>query len=298
MIEEITGDILLVKGVNNGAFPFSHSIIVLSDDKDAVLIDTGCGIDTLKELKRRFRIKRIINSHTHPDHSAGNWLFNDDGVSISVPREGFATAGNILRLSERFTEPGYLAEYWRGWVSEKMSFKDMPVDDCFDSDSTFHFGDVILKPIYTPGHTIDHYCLYEPERKILFAFDYDLTRFGPWYGHRESNIGEFKDSIMRIMGLEIDIFVSGHKGIITDDIEGRLERYLLKFDENEGKILKLLSEGNKTIGELTDRAPIYGGFPYAMPLLRYWEGNMIKMHLDELVNKGLIIKGEKDRYSV
>ncbi len=296
MLEKITKNVFLVKGKNKGFFPFSNSILITPGDDDATLIDTGCGIEILKELKERFKIIGVINSHTHPDHSAGNWLF-DEGVSITVPKEGFETAGNIVKLSERLAEPGELAKYWREWVAATMNFKDRRPDNWFNAESTIEIGNITLKPIYTPGHTIDHYCLYEPENKILFAFDYDLTRFGPWYGHRESDIGQFKDSIKKIMELEIDIFVSGHKGIITENIKGRLEEFLQKFDRNEKKVLAFLTEGEKTVEDMVELAPIYGSFPYAEPLLKYWEGNMIRMHLNQLVEGGLVTKTGDGLYS-
>ncbi|MBN1571890.1 MAG: MBL fold metallo-hydrolase [Deltaproteobacteria bacterium] len=297
MLEKITENIHLVKGKNKGFFPFSNSILITPGVGDATLIDTGSGIEILRELKKKFKIVGVINSHTHPDHSAGNWLFDGDGVSITVPKEGFETAGNIVKLSERLAEPGELAKYWREWVSAAMNFKDRRPDGWFNAESTIEIGNIVLKPIYTPGHTIDHYCLYEPKNKILFAFDYDLTRFGPWYGHRESDIVEFKDSIKRIMELDIEVFVSGHKGIIRDNIKGRLEEFLKKFDLNEKNILALLAEGPKTVEELVELAPIYGSFPYAEPLLRYWEGNMIGMHLDQLIEGGRVTKRNDGLYS-
>jgi glyoxylase-like metal-dependent hydrolase (beta-lactamase superfamily II) len=297
MLEKITEDIHLVTGKNNGFFPFSNSILITPGGYDATLIDTGCGIEILTELKKSFKIGSVVNSHTHPDHSAGNWVF-EDTVPITVPKEGFETAGDIFKLSERLAEPGELAEYWREWVSATMDFKDRRPDDWFDADSTIEIGEIFLKPIYTPGHTIDHYCLYEPKNRILFGFDYDLTRFGPWYGHRESSIVDFKDSIGRLMGLDIEVFVSGHKGVITDDIVGRLEGFLEKFDRNEKKILALLADGAKTIEELIELAPIYGAFPYAEPLLRYWEGNMILKHLDGLIEGGRVTRSGDGLYSV
>ena len=295
MLENITENIIHVAGKNKGFFPFSNSIVILTPDGDATLIDTGCGIEILKDLKKRFKISRVINSHTHPDHSAGNWLFDNDGVSISVPREGFETAGNMQLLSERLAEPGPLADFWREWVSKTMNFKNAKVDNWFDAHSTIEIGSTILEPIHTPGHTVDHYCFYESKERILFAFDYDLTSFGPWYGHRESDIGQFKNSIKSIMKLDIEVFVSGHKGIITDDIKAQLEKYLSKFDDNENKILSLLKGGDKTLDEMNQLAPIYGAFPYAQALLMYWERNMIKKHLDDLVVSGSV-KRDRDRF--
>ncbi|MFX1283847.1 MAG: MBL fold metallo-hydrolase [Promethearchaeota archaeon] len=280
-LRRITKDIHLVKGKNNGKFPFSHSII-FNNSKETILIDTGCGIENLQTLKEKYNIYRIINSHTHPDHSAGNWIFKNNVESIEVPIQGFNTSGDILALSNRFTEPGDIAKYWRDNIPKIMGMKDCKPTLSFDSKSEFDFGDVKLLPIYTPGHTIDHYCFYEPNDQILFSFDIDLTSFGPWYGHIESDISQFKESITRIKELEIKILISSHKGIITKNIYKQLDEFYRKIEERTVKIRGLLKRGVLTIDQLVEEKPIYGEFPYVEPLLRYWETQMIKKHLVEI----------------
>ncbi len=44
----------------------------------ALLIDTGMGIGTLRALVSELAVLPVIvvNSHTHPDHTCGNWQFN------------------------------------------------------------------------------------------------------------------------------------------------------------------------------------------------------------------------------
>jgi hypothetical protein len=65
---------------------------------------------------------------------------------------------------------------------------------------------------------IDHYCFYEPSAKVLFSSDYDLSAFGPWYGHRESNIDSFKDSVELLKKLDIAVSAPSHGAIVTKDI--------------------------------------------------------------------------------
>ncbi|MBN1881930.1 MAG: MBL fold metallo-hydrolase [Deltaproteobacteria bacterium] len=294
MLTQISGPIYLVKGKNKGRFPYSHSILIRTEQTGDVLIDTGCGIEILKELKGRTDIHTVINSHTHPDHSAGNAVFSENGPTLFVPVESIDTAGSIVALSNRLAEPGDLALYWQNFVSETLGFIDYTPTGTYDETTLFHFDDVTLKPIHTPGHTADHYCLYEPDRKILFSFDYDLTGFGPWYGHRESNISEFISSIDRLLDLEIECLVSGHKGIITDRIKESLSAYARVFDERDELIFSHIQNGASTTDELVDRSPIYGGFPYAEPLLRYWEGRMIDLHLERLIDGGRVVRREGD----
>lgn len=296
MLEQITESLLLVTGKNNGRFPFSHSVLILCESSKAVLVDTGCGLNILKKIREKFNIVSIINSHTHPDHSAGNWLFQKNDCPIYVPEEGFETSGNIAALSRRFVEPEWLANYWRNYIVENLGLKDCRPLHRYNSKSKFDFGEICFVPIYTPGHTVDHYCLYEPHKRILLSFDYDLTSFGPWYGHRESSITEFKCSIDKLIDLNPNIVVSGHKGIITGDIVEQLLKFREKFDERDRIILELLEKGSKTIDQLVEKAPIYGSFPYAEPLLKYFEGQMIKKHLIELEKRGKTIKRESSRW--
>jgi len=282
-LEPITSNVSLIHGKRKGKFPYSHSILIL--DKSTVLIDTGCGLEILREIKKKYDLDFVINSHTHPDHSACNWMFSDK--PIYVPKEGFDTSGNIIALSERFVSKG-LAPIWRKFAENSMNFRNCKPTNNYNSKTIFKFGKTTFTPIHTPGHTQDHYCFYEEKKRILFSFDYDLTNF-PWYGHRESNISEFRESVMKLRALLPEIVVSSHRGIITQDIDVEFADFHKIIDERSTRILSLLGEG-MTLNQLVDIAPIYGAFPYAQPLLCYWERKMIKQHLEELEKQNKIIK--------
>jgi glyoxylase-like metal-dependent hydrolase (beta-lactamase superfamily II) len=281
--EAITSNILLVHGERRAKFPYSHSILIL--DESVALIDTGCGLEVLREIKKSYDIDFIINSHTHPDHSACNWLFN--GKPIYVPEEGFDTSGNVVALSERFVSKK-LAPIWQKFVKDLMNFRNCKPTNSYNSNTIFKFGKTTLAPIYTPGHTRDHYCFYEKKNRILFSFDYDLTQF-PWYGHKESSLSEFRESIMKLRALSPEIVVSSHRGVITENINVEFAKFYNIIDERNARILSSLEDG-KTLDQLVDMAPIYGTFPYAQPLLRYWESMMIETHLEELERNNKIRK--------
>ena len=285
-LEAITDRLFLVQGKNRGRFPYSHSILI--SDEDIVLVDTGCGIDSLKKLSKEYDVSYVINSHTHPDHSAGNWVF--EHTPSYVPEEGFESSGDLVALSQRFVSKK-LAQQWHKFVKETMNFKNCRPTNSYNSGTTFRFGKTTFKSIYTPGHTRDHYCFYEPRGRILFSFDYDLTSF-PWYGHRESSISEFRNSVKRLELLSPKIVVSSHRGIIAENIDAEFDRFYKTFDERNEKILSLL-ENEKTIDQLVEGAPIYGKFSYAEPILRYWEREMVKKHLKELETSGKIEKRGK-----
>jgi glyoxylase-like metal-dependent hydrolase (beta-lactamase superfamily II) len=282
--QEITGYITLIKGKNNGRFPFSHSILI--EDEVTAFIDTGCGIETLKKLKS---IDTIVNSHSHPDHTAGNWVFS--GCPLIVPEEDYDINSNVRKLSRRYAGEE-LAGVWRDFVSQFMDFKDAIPTDTFHDKSVLDFGETKLEAVYTPGHTAGHYCFFEKKEKILFSFDIDFTGFGTWYGHIESDINSFKMSIEKVRNLNPEIVVSAHRGIIKEGIEDEFDRFVHIFQERDERILNFLKE-EKTFAEIVDEALIYRDFSFHPLLLRYWEGMMVRNHVKGLIDKELVMKTEK-----
>jgi glyoxylase-like metal-dependent hydrolase (beta-lactamase superfamily II) len=280
-VEPVTGHISLVHGEKDGVFPGSHSILILGEE--TVLVDTGCGIKDLKQLRDEYDVSYVINSHTHPDHSAGNWVFGDR--PIHVPEEGFDTSGDDIALAGRFVGREVSAVF-RDFIKKAMGFRNCRPTNSYNGRIVFDFGGTTLEPIYTPGHTKDHYCFFEPGEGILFSFDYDLTSF-PWYGHRESSIPQFRESVEQLKALCPKAVVPSHREIVTEDIAAEFDNFCQILDKRAERILSLLG-GGKNLAQLVECAPIYGSFPYAEPLLRYWEGKMIAKHLEQLELDGMV----------
>jgi len=75
--------------------------------------------------------------------------------------------------------------------------------------------------------------------------------------------------------------VSSHKGIFAEDIPARLQRYLDVIPARDQMLRDLLPRV-ETLDDLIDLSPFYRGYPYAPEVMRYWEGQMIRKHLDRL----------------
>jgi len=288
VLAEIAPRIFLVRGENQGQFPFSHSILIR--DKVTALIDTGCGIERLERVKEQYAPDLVINSHAHPDHIPGNWVFRD--LPLLVPRQSFHYTGRIDLVSERFTESKELARQWREYVREATDFRDALPTDHYDEGHRFRFGSVELMALHCPGHTWDSYCFLEPNLRIAFTFDMDLSPFGPWYGHPDSEISDFEASLERVRALKPRLIVTSHMGIIVEDMEARWDAYADVIPQRERRILSFLSE-ERTMEEMIGAPLIYNSYPFAPELLRRWEENMLRKHLHRLEERGLVKKTEK-----
>ena len=66
----------------------------------------------------------------------------------------------------------------------------------------------------------------------------------------------------------------------------QFKRYYQKIDERGERIKQLIRNWEDSLQKLVERAPIYREYTYAEPLLRYWEEQMIRKHLDEIQEAG------------
>jgi glyoxylase-like metal-dependent hydrolase (beta-lactamase superfamily II) len=285
VLVEIAPSIFLVEGEKHGQFPFSHSILI--HDEVTAIIDTGCGIERLRRLKEKYAPDLVINSHAHPDHIPGNWVFS--GSPLLVPRESYHYAGRVRQMSERFTGSQDLARKWREYICEATGFQDALPTGHYQHAHRFTFGSVDLVAIHSPGHTSDSYCFLEPRLGILFSFDMELSSFGPWYGHPDSDIRQFEASIRRARDLNPRVVVSSHRGIVDSEIHDRFQAYLDVFNQRDRRILEFLSQEH-CLEEMVEQPLIYRSFPYAPELLRLWHKNMLQKHLDRLVRRGVVRK--------
>ncbi len=282
----LAGPVSLVVGANQGAFPRCHGVLI--QDRATALIDPGCGPEVLEPL--RGRVDLVINTHTHPDHSSGNHLFA--GCDILVPIQARESAGDIVRLSQRFARPGELATYWQGFAREYMGFVDYRPTGFFGPDQELKIGRTRLRVLHLPGHTVDHCCLLLPDHDLLISADVDLTPFGPWYGHTESDLGRFRRSLQELARLDPKVVVSSHREPLYGGFQEALAAFAAVLDQRSRRILGLLKQ-EQSLAELVEQAPIYGRFPYAQPLMRFWESRMIEEHLKELEAQGKVRQTER-----
>jgi glyoxylase-like metal-dependent hydrolase (beta-lactamase superfamily II) len=131
---------------------------------DGLLIDSGCtysASELLTFLQDR-QLSHLINTHTHEDHIGANgplqWLNKELRIlahPLAMPVLEEPRERQPLQLYRRLM--------W-GWPQpskgEQVADGEMIRTEGFN-----------LQVLYTPGHSADHICLYEPERGWLFSGD-------------------------------------------------------------------------------------------------------------------------------
>jgi len=167
-----------------------------------LIVDCGTG-KFFTELKDEIiaegfdpsKIKMIVLTHYHYDHSGGAKKFRDwlnAKIYIHSADAGYIEHGETL--ANIFGE------------AEKSTTADVLLEDK-DEIKTKNF---IFQVIHTPGHTQGSICLYEKRKKILISGD---TLFADGFGRTDlpgGNSEEMKKSLRKLIKLDINYLLPGH----------------------------------------------------------------------------------------
>ena len=291
---KITDDVFVVVG---GSFPKCNTVVII--DNELVVIDPGCPVEDL----RRFLmtqdivmsdIDTIILSHIHPDHITHAMRLNRVSNCRIVANEITAPLFNEKEEMKRFLgfdKGNPVRKLWEQLVDEKMfgAFDEGKVDEVVTDDQKIDLGNLTLRTMYTPGHLPDHMCIEILEPNLIFASDIDLTEFGPYYGHPNSSITEFKSSIQKLKSSTYDGFISGHlKDPLVPDYKDRLVVYYRQIDMREDLVLSAIHNGARTVPEITVNPIIYPSLTH--PVFMQFERWMIEQHVKSLIKDGLVIE--------
>jgi glyoxylase-like metal-dependent hydrolase (beta-lactamase superfamily II) len=272
----ITDRIKFVEAPNKAKFPFCHCLYI--DDEVKALVDTAFGQDNLRELLQ-LPVDVIVNTHFHEDHILNNYHF----PSAQVWMHRLDAPG--ARTLETFLEYYGFSDFGGDQIGQDfitgIDLHATPVHRELEGGEVLDFGQVKLQVIHTPGHTPGHCAFYEEKTGVMFSADIDLSGFGPWYAHRCSNIDDFIASIRLCQEINPRVIVTSHKGVIEDDIPGRLQRYAEVIFRKEEEVLQAL-ETPQTIEQLALRQIVYGEQNSLNDLLMWMEKMALAQHLQRL----------------
>ncbi len=286
MIINLTDRIKFVEGPNGARFPYCHCLLI--EDDMRVILDSSFGKENLEYLLKE-PVDIIVNSHFHEDHILNNHYFPDAKVWVHY------LDAPPMRSLDTFLQYYGFAEFGgeqQGYdFIESIDLHASPVHREFTDGDILDFGHVKLRVIHAPGHTPGHCVFYEDETGLLFSADIDLSSFGPWYAHKCSNLDDFVVSIKKCMDLNPQLVVSGHKGIIKDDIPARLQKYLNTIYRKEEQIIKAL-QSPMTLESLTQMQIVYGEKAKLDAILRVFEKMAVYQHLQRLISLGEVVQSD------
>jgi glyoxylase-like metal-dependent hydrolase (beta-lactamase superfamily II) len=205
------------------------------------------------------KIKRILVTHTHTDHSPA-----------------------ALPISKVLDVPMYgrLIDGESSWE-----------DETFIPDVILNDADIIktdeytLEVIHTPGHASNHLCFLIKELNCLITGDHIMEGSTVVIGPPDGNMADYLESLNKLFKYKINCLAPGHgnfmyepKKVIESIIRHRLSR--------EAKVLRRLEDvGDIDLESLT--AIVYDDVPEQLhPIAKF----SLEAHLLKLLKEGVIKK--------
>jgi glyoxylase-like metal-dependent hydrolase (beta-lactamase superfamily II) len=187
-------------------------------------------LDFLQSLGKS-PIKYLVNTHAHPDHTFGNYLFDDD-VQLVCHRncwEELKATGQQVLNEAKASSPAF----------EDVTLR-IPDIIFEDGDMVLHVGNKSVELRLMPGHTRDLTVGYVREDKVLVASDSMMPV--PYFvsGDRQ----DFKDSLVKILDYQLESVVQGHgEVLLRGEVPKAVEASLNYLDAIETYVRQVLDNG-------------------------------------------------------
>lgn len=194
---------------------------------EGLVVDTGPS-RFAREYTQFFQsqpVSHAVLTHFHEDHSGNaSWLCNR-GVPVYI----HPSALEICR--KRAALPLYRRFFW----GKREGFSPHPLG------STLEAGKKKWRVIETPGHSLDHITLYDPERGAVFTGDLIVTPKTRLIMKPE-NIHRIMSSLRLLLQYDFRTVYCSHAGVIEN---GRkvVQMKLDYLDDLKGEVLNLHRKG-------------------------------------------------------
>ncbi|HEV7888080.1 MAG TPA: MBL fold metallo-hydrolase [Acidimicrobiales bacterium] len=251
-VVQLTPNVRRVLAPNPGLYTGPGTNTYLVGTEDIAVIDPGPDdseqhLDTVAEAGQG-RIRWILVTHTHPDHSPG---------AAGLKKR---TGAPLLGFDER-----------DGFV---------PDDMLGDGDGIEGTG-FRLTALHTPGHAPNHLCYHLEGERLLFSGDHIMSGSTVVIAPPEGDMRAYLQALDRLRRVEMSGVAPGH-GPFIEDGQAKVEEYIAHRQAREAAIKDALDQqGEATIAELV--AAVYTDVPEALhPIARY----SVWAHLRKLLAEG------------
>ena len=291
--QRLTGHVTVLWGTARGKYPHGNSLLIAGRDESA-LIDPSLAVaeapaDALP------RVDRVLNSHCHEDHVAGNFRFPD--VPWHLPAADLPGIHSLDGIMAIYGFDGVSDAAWRKAVVEQFHFTPRSDALAYAGGDLFDLGGVRVRTIHAPGHTRGHSMLHVEPDDVLYLGDLDLSSFGPYYGDAWSSLEDFERTLALVRGIEARWYATFHHVGVLDGrapFLERLERFAGVIVDRERRLLDYLDEP-RTLDEIAAHRFVYrphDPIPFAEPVERRSMGQ----HVARLVRAGRVREVEPGRY--
>jgi len=286
------GHVTVRFGARGGKYPHGNSLLIEGRD-ETIVVDPSLSL-----IARRAhlpRVDRVLNSHCHEDHIAGNHLFPDAPWhlhELDVP--GLRSLDDMMAI---YGYAGPIDTAFRQVVVDEFHYTPRPDAIPFRHGDVFDLGGVRLRVLHAPGHTRGH-CIFliEPD-DVVYLGDIDLSSFGPYYGDAWSSLEDFERTLAEVRQIEARWYATFHHiGVLEGRAAflERLDRFAAVIAGREQRLLEFLQQPRTLDDVVTHRFVYRPQDP--VPFADAVERRSMSQHIERLLGDGRVEAVDGGRY--
>ena len=294
MEERRIGRVRVLFGEGGGKYPDGNALFV-EGREESLIIDPALGVVGRGEA--RPRPDRVLNSHCHEDHIAGNFLYPE--IPWCLHEADAAGLQSMAGMMEIYGFSGEIAAGFETLLIEQFNYQARPDVVTFRDGDVFDLGGTSVRVLHAQGHTRGH-CVFhiEPE-DVIYLADIDLSSFGPYYGDAWSDLEDFSRTLAWVSEFQAKHYATFHHIGVLDGFEAfraRFDRFAGMIPNREARLLEFLVEP-RSLEEVIDARFIYsrGTPPSFAPSV---ERRSMTQHIDRLIAQSRVVEVEPGRYRV
>lgn len=279
-------------GAKGGKYPQGNSLLVTGRN-ETVVIDPSLAL--LPRAASLPRVDRVLNSHCHEDHVAGNFLFPDARWHLhALDLPGIHSLDGLMAI---YGYPDHVLTPFREVVVKQFHFTPRRDAEAFSDGDVFDLGGARVRVIHAPGHTRGHSFFHVEPDDVLYLGDVDLSSFGPYYGDAWSDLEDFERTLAMARGIDARFYATFHHVGVLDGRAAfleRLDRFCAVIGDRERRLLAYLAEPHD-LDEIARHRFVYrpqDAVPWADPV----ERRSMEQHVERLVHAGRVREVDPGRY--